>query len=103
MKIMEKIRAKIEQKLREKIGVQFGEDIMQALKDQGIEQSIKLLMKQDKIQLLNAQNQPVYANQIAKAAKGNNDISVYNEDEEAVSPDVKASKTKLVRILFYLV
>ena len=99
LKIMEKIRTKIEQKLREKIGLQFGEDIMQALRDQSIEQSIKTLMKQDKIQLLDARNQPVYSYQIAKAASNANDISVYNEDDEAVSPDVKASKTKLVRFL----
>lgn len=52
-------------------------------------------MKEDKIQLLNSQNQPVYQKYIKQAAN-NNDISVYDgAEDEIISPDVRTTKTKL--------
>ena len=53
-------------------------------------------MAQDKIQLVGANNEPVYSKQIAQAAKGNDVSAVQEDEEEAPSPDVKQSKTKLV-------
>lgn len=52
LKIMEKIRMKLFEKLREKLGEEHGEGIINALNDLHIEQSIKKLMKEDKIRLL---------------------------------------------------
>jgi hypothetical protein len=66
--IMEKIRTKLENMLKSKIGEEYGKNILMALKDKGIEKDIKTLMKGDKIQIHNEQNQPVYKKQISLAA-----------------------------------
>eukprot|EP00347_Sterkiella_histriomuscorum_P023625 403333949 len=95
--IIQKITAKIEEKLKERIGLQYGFNINQALQDKGVERVIKDLMLQEKIQLLNTKNQPVYVSQITQAAKYDEQVDVsqaYYEDE-AVSPDTKQTKTKL--------
>lgn len=68
LKIMEKIRMKLHEKLREKIGEKHSEDIYLALNDHKIAQSIKKLMKEERIRLLNEKKQPVYVEQIAQAA-----------------------------------
>jgi hypothetical protein len=60
LKIMEKIRLKLYEKLRERMGDQHGEDIIEALNDRHIEQSIKKLMKEDRIRLLDEHAQPIY-------------------------------------------
>lgn len=64
MKIMEKIRSKIADRIREKFGPHEGELILEALKEKHIEHQIMLLLRQDKIQLLNQHNEPVYVKQI---------------------------------------
>jgi hypothetical protein len=56
LKIMEKIRDKITILLQSKIGQEYKQNILVALKDKGIDTSIKHMMKQDKIQILNDQN-----------------------------------------------
>lgn len=68
LKIMEKIRNKITLLLQSKIGSEYKLDIMAALKDKQIDSSIKNLMKEDKIQILNQQNKPLYKKQISLAA-----------------------------------
>jgi phosphoglycerate-specific signal transduction histidine kinase len=67
MKIMEKIRGKIAERLKERFGAAQGEEIVAALREQHIEQQILLLLRQDRIQLLNQHNQPVYLKQIRHA------------------------------------
>ncbi len=51
---------KLFENLRDKIGEQHGEDIYLALNDRKIEQSIKKMMKEERIRLLNDKKQPVY-------------------------------------------
>lgn len=115
LKIMEKIRLKILQSLQAKIGQEFGENILLALQDQGIENSIKVLMKQNKIELVNENNQPIYQEQINEAAHyeenkvDNDEVESDNENEqsdyeeeqadEMVSPEMKKSNTKLVSVI----
>ena len=61
LKIMEKIRMKLFERLREKIGEEHPDSgIHQALRDRQIEQSIKKLMKEERLRLLDEQRQPVY-------------------------------------------
>lgn len=60
MKIMEKIRGKIADRLREKFGDESGKEILEALKDKHIEHQIILLLRQDRIKLLNQHNEPIY-------------------------------------------
>jgi len=66
--IMEKIRTKLENMLKSKIGEEYGKNILMALKDKTIEKDIKNLMKGDKIQIHNEQNEPVYKKIIVQAA-----------------------------------
>lgn len=66
LKIMEKIRSKIAVMLKTKIGDEFSGAIVSALRDKQIDQSIKNLMKAEKIQLHNEQNKPVYKRQISQ-------------------------------------
>jgi hypothetical protein len=49
MKIMEKIRSKIAERLKEKFGVALGQEILEALKEKHIEQQIVMLLKEDRI------------------------------------------------------
>lgn len=52
-------------------------------------------MKENKIQLLNTLNQPVYKKQISEAAQMVNDSEIiYDGEEESVSP-VRQTMTKL--------
>lgn len=53
LKIMEKIREKMSVLLKNKIGEEYSKHIVFALQDKSIEKEIKVLMKQDKIQLHN--------------------------------------------------
>jgi len=70
LKIMEKIRMKLFERLREKLGEEHPDSgIHQALRDRQIEESIKKLMKEDRLRLLDDQRQPVYVDQIALAAE----------------------------------
>ena len=64
MKIMEKIRGKIAERLKNYFGPEEWERVVDALSDKHIEHQIILLLRQDKIQLLNQFNEPVYAKQI---------------------------------------
>ena len=58
---MEKIRMKLYEKLIEKLGEESGKGLIQALKDRQIEQSIKKMMNEKRIQLLDYHTkQPVY-------------------------------------------
>lgn len=67
---MEKLRLKIAQKLQEKMGEEFGKNILAALQDKSIDQSIKGMLGQGKIQLLDAASkQPKYTNVIQAAIK----------------------------------
>jgi hypothetical protein len=49
---MDKIRLRIAEKLREKLGAEFGMNIMSALNDKAIESQIKNLLAADKIQVV---------------------------------------------------
>ncbi len=61
LKIMEKIIAKIQIKLREKMGQQYGGGLfLQALKDKQMEKQIVNMVKDEKIQLVNKAGDPVY-------------------------------------------
>jgi hypothetical protein len=84
---MEKIRMKLHEKLREKIGEKHSEDIYLALNDHKIEQSIKRMMKEERIRLLNDKKQPVYTEQIAQAAA--------HEEENAGVPIGEATLEEL--------
>jgi hypothetical protein len=53
IRIMEKIRMKLFERLASKIGAEHGENIYNALNDHKIEESIKKMMKEDRIRLLN--------------------------------------------------
>lgn len=64
MKIMEKIRGKIAERLKAYFSPEEWERVVEALSDKHIEQQIIVLMRQDKIQLLNQFNEPVYTKQI---------------------------------------
>ena len=86
LKIMEKIRMKLHEKLREKIGERHSEDIYLALNDRRIEQSIKKMMKEERIRLLNDKKQPVYTEQIAQAAA--------HDDENTVNGAVVGENTQ---------
>lgn len=61
---MEKVKSKLVERLREKIGSEYNENIIEAVNDQDIHQKIKLLMKEDKIHIINEQNQPMFVKQI---------------------------------------
>lgn len=80
---MEKIRMKLHEKLRDLIGEKHSEDIYLALNDRKIEQSIKKLMKEERIRLLNDKKQPVYTEQIAQAAA--HDDENHNHGAHAVN------------------
>ncbi len=69
LKIMEKIQQKMQILLKNKIGEEYSKHIQFALKDKSIQNELKVLMKQEKIQLHNEQNQPVYQKQISLAAQ----------------------------------
>ena len=64
MKIMERIRSNRADRIRDKFGAHEGDQILEALKEKHIEHQIILLLRQDKIQLLNQYNEPVYVKQI---------------------------------------
>ena len=124
MKIMEKIRSKIADRIRDKFGAHEGELILDALKEKHIEHQIIMLLRQDKIQLLNQHNEPVYVKQIQDALDhhekvdrgtahmmGPNDVS-YNagmseaEGEhlrpESPTSHSQISRSKLVRKLLFI-
>ena len=69
LKIMERIRASLLERLQEVIGEQHQENIRKALNDRKIEQSIAKMMKEDRIRLVDERNQPVYQKQISHAAE----------------------------------
>ncbi len=73
---------KLYERLTNNIGHEHGEDIYMALNDRKIEKSIKKMMIEDRIRLLNDQKQPVYQQQIAQAAT--------HEVEEEIVPYHKA-------------
>lgn len=73
MKIMEKIRGKIAERLKEKFGEAEGEEILSALREKHIEHQIVLLLRQDKIQLLNQHNERIYTKQIQRALDEHHD------------------------------
>jgi hypothetical protein len=83
------------------IGEEYGSDIKIALEDEEIDESIKRLLKQDKIQLVNAKNEPVYEKQLHILAEIQEDDSpskypeIYGNDAASMSPEIR-SKTKLV-------
>ena len=120
MKIMEKIRGKIADRLKEKFGEMAGQEIIEALKEKHIEHQIVLLLRQDKIQLLNHHNEPIYVKQIRQAldthyalTRGTGhilqpptDITYDGASDGEVHPDMQSpnniSRTKLVSFYFTL-
>lgn len=58
---------KLFERLRDHIGQEHDENIIRALNDKKIETSIKKLMKEDRIRLLNEQKQPIMQAQIIRA------------------------------------
>lgn len=94
LKIMEKIRQKLFEKLSEKLGQVNKEHIYLALRDKQIEHSIKQLMKEDRIRLLNEHSQPVYQDQIAQAAiEESNMAPIINIDEGEGSGNEEAKES----------
>jgi hypothetical protein len=61
MKIMEKIRGKIAERLKSFFTPEEWDRMVDALSDKHIEHQILLLIRQDKIQLLDQFNEPVYS------------------------------------------
>jgi hypothetical protein len=61
MKIMEKIRGKIAERLKSYFTPEEWDRVVDALSDKHIEHQILLLIRQDKIQLLDQHNEPVYS------------------------------------------
>ena len=60
LRIMEKIRMKLFERLASKIGAEYGENIYNALNDRKIEKSIKKMMAEGIIKLVNEKRQPVF-------------------------------------------
>lgn len=89
---MEKIRMKLHEKLREKIGERHSEDIYLALNDRKIEESIKRMMKEERIRLLNDKKQPVYTEQIAQAANHDDASPVAEPTHEDLHHSVEEEK-----------
>lgn len=104
---MEKVTSKLQERLTANIGEEYEDDVKLALEDDDIDESIKRLLKQDKIQLVNAKNEPVYEKQLHILAEIDEDASpskypeIYGADAEVMSPEVR-SKTKLVSFDYYL-
>lgn len=72
---------------------------MKALQDKQIDQRIKDLLKQDKMQLVDEKNQPVYGKQLHIMVDFDEDDDVSpskypadEEDETSMSPDIKTKK-----------
>ena len=57
---MSKLKEKIVEKLKEKIGLELSNDILFALQDKGIELQIKALVKQDKLKIVDEKDRPVF-------------------------------------------
>lgn len=58
---MEKVKQKIVEKLQEKMGGEFGHTLIKAVVEEDpIHQQIKQMMKEDRIQIVDAQNNPVF-------------------------------------------
>jgi hypothetical protein len=124
-KIFQKVRVKLMQQFMSNIGAEYEPEIENALQDPKIEKQIQLMMKQDKIHLLNERNEPIYQKEIHQFAENaeksnakkrlSKDINVKtkaeinseddennsgeDDDDEDVSPDFR-SKTKLVHSFF---
>lgn len=93
LKIMEKIRMKLFERLREKLGEEHPDSgIHQALRDRQIEESIKKLMKEDRLRLLDDQRQPVYVDQIALAAEQSEQLSAPAKEELTATVNVTAGQ-----------
>ena len=85
------------------------------MKDKNIDESIQKLVKEDKIHILNENDEPVYEDKVKAVARksmdtikiekddsensGNDSFENSDDDEEDVSPDVR-SKTHLVIFTF---
>ena len=85
LKIMDKIKTKLIQSLQKKIGEEFGENIRLAIQDKTLQQTLRLLVEQDKIKLLDNQNLDAIDNQIEIQEENQekfveNDISFDAED-----------------------
>ena len=94
LQIMAKIKNKIGDMIKEKMGAKFGTGIMSALQSTTLDGQIKELMEKDKVQIVNQSGKPVYGVHIKTAAAQNSEE--YEDDEEAISPGVKTKK-QLVR------
>lgn len=105
LKIMQKITGKLHEQLVEKIGQEYEENINLALQDPSIGKTIKELLKEDKIKLLDDNDMEVYGGQLHGLATTEQEDfdedaspSKYQQaydEEESMSPDAK-SKTRLV-------
>ena len=79
-KIFQKITIKLQTQLIQNIGEEYADNIELALRDKEIQNQIKYMMKQDKIQLLDSKNKPRYTNYIAQAAIEDIDQSPVRQD-----------------------
>ena len=101
---MDKVKQKIVEKLQEKMGSEFGHTLIKAVVEEDpIHQQIKQLMKEDKIQIVDAQNNPVFQKQMTQCANYESDddhsrVEFDNEalSEEAFSPEFNKATTKVV-------
>jgi hypothetical protein len=51
------------------LGAEFGTNIMMlAMKDKEVDEQIKILIKEDKLKIVDSKNQPVYENEMKKEA-----------------------------------
>jgi len=94
LKILEKLTQKIAQKLQEKIGAQLGmSNILAAMKDKSVENQIKELVEQGKLQIVDQQNNVIFENEIKEGMgvkRQNSQQVTQKEKKEAQTPSVQS-------------
>lgn len=92
--------------LQQKMGIEFGANILEAMDSTAVHSKIKKFMQQDKIQIVNQNNDQLYEEVINQAANIDSDdeasqqaLNEQLEYQEGGSPDFKKNNAKLVRYL----
>jgi hypothetical protein len=101
VRIIEKIRNKLQNVLKLRLGARFGPDILNALNSATIDDKIRTLMGKDKIHILDQSGKAVYNVQMKAAAQKAaeevepqiSDDEEAEDDGECVSPGLKTKKT----------
>ena len=100
MKIIEKVKLKLVELLGEKMGIQFEDDILHAMDVVEVYKKIKTMMATGNVQILNQNNQPMFARAITTVANLDSDEEFdqdelnkineeIDEDVDGRSPDFK--------------